>query len=221
MSAKSTGHSRKRVVVHEADERKIWAALQRWASTEDFVALRTRAMIALLWDGALHVRAAVDLNIEELASLSRGQIEVAQEARQRPCEGNRYKARNFPLSERTRDALGTYLEVVLRDGWLPGAGLQGPLFLSSRHHGRGRRVSRRTAVHSWRTFQQDHVKLSREYQLDDIVFTARLAFLQAGSDPELLSEHAGFSELTATRHRTALQSQGALRGATSRSSKKA
>lgn len=196
------GGSRKSVPIGAADQARIAKALDDWAETGDPIALRTRAFVYLLWDGAIRTKAAVHLNVEEVVEdpASR-RIRVVTEVKQRPCEGNAYRGRRFSLSARTRDALSALLRARRDQGGLPNAAgrFEGPLFTSTRGSGR---MSQRTAVHSWRDFQQTRLRLSRDYQLDDIVFTGRLSFLRAaGGDTELLSEHASITQQHAASYR--------------------
>lgn len=195
--------ARKSVPIDPRDQSRIIAALERWAATEDFVALRTRAFVYLLWDGAVRTKAAVWLNAEEVVKdPAAARIHVVQEIAQRPCEGNNYRERKFLMSDRTRNALVDYLKAVRAGGWLAkGDRLQGPLWLSTHHHGSQQRMSQRTAMQAWRTFVEE-VELSREYQLDDIVLTGRIAFLQAAKgSTDVLSQHVGISAKWAGQYR--------------------
>jgi hypothetical protein len=57
------------------------------------------------------------------------------------------------------------------------------------------------AMQAWRTFMED-VKVSREYQLDDVVLTGRVALLQAAKgSTEAVAEHAGISAKWAGHYR--------------------
>lgn len=189
---------RKRVEIDSADAKQIVRAMEAWAKTGDFVALRTRAFVYLLWDGSLRTKAALSLNAEEVVT-SPTTLRVVKEVVQRPCEGNRYRELRFFISDRTRDAIKDYLGIVRRDGWLPTERFEGPLFLSSYHKGEGKRLSRRTAIHSWQVLLEEHAQVSQDYQLDDVVYTGRLAFLRAaGGDSTLLSQHAAISEIWAS-----------------------
>jgi len=199
--------SRKRVLVEPADERRILRALEAWAESNDFIALRTRAFIYLLWDGAIRTRPAVHLNAEELVrDPGSSRIEVVEEVTQRACEANRYRTLHFFLSTRARSAIADYLRAVRKGLWLPTVRLQGPLFLSSRDPSTPTRMSARTAVHSWQTFLSEHGKPSREYQLDDVVYSGRVAFLRAAKgDSSLLSGHANLQQRSALQYRAELE----------------
>lgn len=195
--------ARKSVVVEPRDQSRILAALERWCEPGDFVALRTRAFVYLLWDGALRTKAAVWLNAEEVVKdPSANRIQVVQEVTQRPCEGNNYREREFLVSDRARDAITAYLKVARSDGWLAKSDrLEGPLWISTHHHGTQKRMSQRTAMQAWRTFIEE-VNLSREYQLDDVVLTGRVAFLQAAKgSTDVMSQHAGISAKWAGNYR--------------------
>ncbi len=195
--------ARKSIVIDPRDQSRIAAAIERWASTGDFVALRTRAFVYLLWDGALRTKAAVWLNAEEVVKdPAAGRIRVVSEAVERACEGNSYRERRFLLSDRTRNAIVGYLKEARAEGWLSrGDRLVGPLWISTHHHGSQQRMSQRTAVQAWHTFLGE-LSLSRDYQLDDLVLTGRVAFLQAAKgSTDVLSEHAGVSPQWAGRYR--------------------
>lgn len=197
------GRARKSVVIEPRDQNRILAALERWAETGDFVALRTRAFVYLLWDGALRTKAAVWLNAEELVKdPAASRTHVLPEIIQRACEGNNYRERTFLLSDRVRDAIAAYLKVARSEGWLAnGNRLEGPLWISTHHRGTQQRMSQRTALQAWHTFLED-VDVSREYQLDDVVLTGRVAFLQAAKgSTDVMSQHAGISSKWAGNYR--------------------
>jgi integrase len=184
----------KRVIIGQADLTRIIDELERRAASADFYAMRTRAFVYLLADGVLRTNAAISLNLEDVVKdPAAKRIRVVQEAVQRPCEANRYKARKFVMTDRTRDAIAQYLEVARAEGWLPERALKGPLFIATEHRGTMQRLSQRTATSLWRTFLGD-VKVGHDYQLEDIVFTARVRFLQlAKGNLDVFSEHTGLS----------------------------
>ncbi len=195
---------RARVQIDPGDEKHLLRALERWAATDDIVAVRTRAFVLLLWDGAVRTRVALALNIEEVVkNPSAKRITVLRAVEQRPCEANRYRGRRFVMSERTRHAIADYLGVAREDGWLPGKRLRGPLFVASVHRGTGQRLSPRSAIYCWEMFQKTHVPdCSRLYELDDVVYTGRMAYLAAaGGDSESLSDHSGISRQWAAAHK--------------------
>ena len=189
---------RKRVELDPEDEKRLARALDAYAKRAgDLVAWRTRALAYLLWDGAVRVKAAMHLNVEEVVAGSR--LQVVHEIVQRPCEGNNYKERRFSLSERARGALLDYLKFLRAQGYLPEGKWEGPLFLSARKA--GIRASRQTHMHSWRIFLEEQLWLSRTYLLDDLVYTGRLRFLNAaGGNTDLLSDHASISQQWAARY---------------------
>jgi len=202
MSDSSQG-ARKSIVILPADVPRIVRALEKWAD-DDIVALRTRAFVYLLWDGAVRTKTAVWLNIEEVVEDPRAsRIQVVQEVVQRPCEGNDYKGRTFLMSDRTRRALVDYLKVARSGGWLAKADrLEGPLWISTHHIGIQARMSQRTAMQAWRTFLQGVSGVSEKYQLDDVVLTGRITFLRAAKgSTDALSEHSNISPKWAAQYR--------------------
>ena len=57
-------------------------------------------------------------------------------------------------------------------------------------------MSQRTATQAWHTLQQGVSGLSQEYQLDDVMLTARVEFMRrvkGSRAAEILAEHAGIS----------------------------
>lgn len=191
------------------DMKAIMAGLDRWASDGDFVALRTRAFACVLADGALRTKSAVWLDADEVVKdSSAGKISILQKVVQRPCEGNNYRGRSFLLSDRSRNAIADYLRVARDDGWLQNPErLAGPLWIAWQYRGTQQRLSQRTVTQAWNAFLAEHVKLSRDYQLDDLVLTGRLNFLAAARlNTEVLSEHTGLSERSADSYRTHLLS---------------
>lgn len=195
--------ARKSVVIEPRDEARIIAALEQLAAQDEFAGLRTRAFVYLLWDGALRTKAAVWLNAEEVVKdPTAARIHVVQEAVQRPCEGNKYSERRFLMSDRARDAIASYLKAARSGGWLAnGERFEGPLWISTHHRGTQQRMSQRMAMQAWRTFLED-VKVSREYQLDDVVLTGRVTFLQAAKgSTDVMAEHVGISPKWAGHYR--------------------
>jgi len=195
---------RTRVRIEASDEQRLLRALARCAETGDFLALRTRAFVLLLWDGALRTRAALALDAHEVVKDPRARaISVRREIMQRPCEENRYRARPLQLSARAQEALCAYLRAARELGWLP-EGLQGPLFVATVHQGDGQRLSARSAIHGWDVFQKQYTpECTREYELDDVVYSGRLAYLAAaGGDSNSLSEHSGISRRWAAEYRS-------------------
>ena len=194
---------RARVEIDPDDEKRLLKALEVWAQTGDFVALRTRAFALLLWDGAVRTKVALALNAEDVVKdPSARRVTVRDSVMQRPCEANRYRARSFYLSARTQDALADYLRAVREGGWLPTERLQGALFISSFHRGTGQRLSDRSAAHNWEAFQGGRAwQCSRVYQLEDIVYAGRLAYVEAaGGSSGALSDHSGISKRWAAEY---------------------
>lgn len=190
--------TRKAIVIDPRDQTRILGALERAADTGDFLALRTRAFIYVLWDGALRPGLAVSLDIEDVVKgASASRIHVLEEAVLRPSEATRYRPRTFLISPRSRDAIADYLKAVRSEGWLANAArLEGPLWISTHHRGTQQRMSQRTAMQAWHTFQQGVSGLTQEYQLDDVVVTARVEFtrrVKGNRAAEVLAEHAGIS----------------------------
>src|SRR5688500_9492461 len=207
----SSQGARKSIVILPADVPRIVRALEKWAD-DDMVALRTRAFVYLLWDGAVRTKTAVWLNIEEVVEDPRAsRIQVVQEVVQRPCEGNDYKGRTFLMSDRTRGALVDYLKVARSGGWLAKADrLEGPLWISTHHIGIQARMSQRTAMQAWRTFLKGVSRLSEQYQLDDLVLTGRIAVLRAAKgSADVLSEHSNISPKSAALYREHLHDPSA------------
>lgn len=189
--------------IDQADQNRILAALERLPEKEGFVGYRTRAFVYLLWDGALRTGAAIWLNIEEVVKdPTATRIHVVQEPVMRPCEGNKYRERQFVMSDRAREAISDYLKEARRGGWLANSSrLEGPLWISSQPVGSQQRMSRRTAMQAWKTFLEGVPGVSDDYQLDDVVLTGRVAFAKASNaSPELMSEHAGIGTKAAARY---------------------
>lgn len=190
--------TRKAIVIEPRDQNRLLAALERATETGDFADLRTRGFMYLLWDGALRPGLAVGLNIEEVVKdPAATRIQVIEEAALRASEATQYRPRPFLISPRARDAIADYLKVARSEGWLANVKrLEGPLWISTHHHGTQQRMSQRTAMQAWHTFQQDVSGLSQEYQLDDVVVTARVEFMRrvkGSRAAEILAEHAGIS----------------------------
>jgi len=190
--------TRKAIVIDSRDQTRILSALERAVETEDFVALRTRAFIYVLWDGALRPGIATALNVEDIVKdPAASRIQVVEETVLRPSEATQYRPRPFLLSPRSRGAIVDYLKAARSEGWLANSSrLEGPLWISTHHHGTQQRMSQRTANQAWDTFQQAVNGLAREYQLDDVVVTARVEFMRkvkGSRAAEILAEHAGIS----------------------------
>lgn len=203
---KKKGGRRKRVAIGRSDVKRILAALERYAKEGSFEGLRTRALIYLLLDGGAGANLALWLNCEEVV-VDSGAVNVPRIVRrvvQRSCEANSYSGRDFSISERVRGALLDYLKVARREGKIAGDGFTGPLFSSVTKI--GKRISRHTAMATWRTLLAD-AKVREEYILDDVVYSGKLRFLEAADgNSELLSSHAGISEEAAATYRDAPES---------------
>ncbi len=193
---------RARVPIEPSDSKHLLRTLEIWAKTGSFVALRTRAFVLLLWDGSVRTSGALAMNIEDVIDPEARRPSVAKRIVMRPCEQNRYQERTIALSARARQALEDYLRTARDDGWLPAGRLRGPLFVSSTPRAAGQRLSQRSAIHWWELFQKSHASdCSREYELDDVVYTGRLAYAKAsGRDTESLSEHSGISRRWAAEY---------------------
>lgn len=194
---------RARLVIDPDDQKRLLRALQLWADSGEFVALRTRAFVLLLWDGSVRTGEALALNIEEVVKDSRShRPAVVKVIEQRRRAENAYRGRSIVLSPRTRDAIRDYLEAARDGGWLPNGQLKGPLFLSTRHPGKAQRLSPRSASHWWEQFQEMHASdCSRAYQLEDVVMTGRVAYVRAaGGKTDSLSDHSGISRRWAAEY---------------------
>ena len=194
---------RPRVRIDPRDEKRLLRALHAWADTGNLVALRTRALVLLLWDGAVRTSVALGMNIEDAIDHDARLPTVANRIVVRPPEESGPIGRTIVLSARAQDALTKYLRAAKKGGWLPG-GLRGPVFLASTPRGAGQRLSQRSAIHWWELFQRTHASdCSREYELDDVVYSGRLAYADAsGGDAESLSDHAGISRRWAAEYRS-------------------
>jgi integrase len=195
---------RARVRIDPRDESRLLRALDAWADTGNLVALRTRALVLLLWDGAVRTSAALGMNIEDAIDHDARLPTVANRIVVRPPEESGPIGRTVVLSGRAQDALTKYLRAAKKGGWLPGGQLRGPVFLASMPRGAGQRLSQRSAIHWWELFQRTHAPdCSQEYELDDVVYTGRLAYAEAsGGDAESLSDHAGISRRWAAEYRS-------------------
>jgi len=194
---------RARLVIDPDDQKRLLRALQLWADGGEFVALRTRAFVLLLWDGAVRTSEALALNIEEVVKDSRSRRPaVVLVIEQRPRVENDYRGRSIVLSPRTQDAIRDYLEAARDGGWLPNGQFKGPLFISTRHPGEAQRLSPRSASHWWERFQKEHAHdCSDKYQLEDVVMTGRVAYVRAaGGKTDSLSDHSGISRRWAAEY---------------------
>jgi integrase len=190
--------TRKPILIDPRDQSRLLAGLERGTETGDFLDLRIRAFMYLLWDGALRPGLAVALDIEDVVKDPvASRIQVLEEAVLHSCEATQYRKRPFLISPRARDAIAAYLKVARSEGWLASPKrLEGPLWISTHHHGTQQRMSQRTAMQAWHTLQQGLSGLSQEYQLDDVMLTARVEFMRrvkGSRAAEILAEHAGIS----------------------------
>lgn len=195
---------RKRVVIDPSDEKRLHGALERWAAGGDFVPLRTRAFLLLLWDGSVRTSGALAMNAEDVIQDPRARrVTIRRRVVQRARDESGHRQHSFVLSARAQQGLTEYLRAVRYGGWLPTDRLQGPLFLSSLRPGSGQRISMRTAIHWWETFQREHARdCSRTYTLDDLVYTGRLAYVNAADgNIASLAAHSGISRRWAAEYR--------------------
>ena len=190
--------SRKQRELSRGVQGRLLAALRQVESTGDLVSLRTGAFASLLLDGSVRTRAALGLDVQHVLSLPHQKLVVAAQAR--TGDGA------LSLSDRTRTALRTYLRAARSEKRLQ---VPGPLFVSIR--GKGRRLSQRTAVQAWHTFWSAYLPDEAPYQLDDLVFSGRMAFLRAADgDAEALAQHAHISIEWANQYRAHLSTSRVL-----------
>ena len=195
---------RARVAIDPDDEKRLLRAFDTWADTGTLVALRTRALVLLLWDGSVRTSGALTLNVEDVVKDPKARRPtVLKTIMQPPCAANDYRKRPIALSARAQDAIADYLRGAQLRGLLAPQRLQGPLFLADVRDEEGQRLSKRSAIHNWEMFQLKHVSgCSRIYQLEDVVYTGRLKFMKAaGGDIEMLSSHTGLSRRWAAEYR--------------------
>ena len=63
-------------------------------------------------------------------------------------------------------------------------------------------------MQAWKTVLEGVPGVSQDYQLDDLVLTARVAFAKAANaSPELISEHAGIGTKAAAKYSDHLPSR--------------
>ena len=186
------------------DYKRLLEALDRLKAEGDLISLRTRAFVRLLLDGALIAKAALELNVEEVVrNPAAPRIRVQMEVHQRPNDSNRYRGRDFLMTEPARQALADYIKVARAEGWFRGGKKpHGPLFVSTQHHGTGQRLKRLAAIAAWKTFQAEYLH-GREcdYNVDDLVETGRTRFAKAaGGDTKAISEHTSISSRSAAKY---------------------
>lgn len=188
-----TENSRKCAEISADEEARIVAAFDDWTASGDVIALRTRALAYLLWDGGMRTQAAIDL---DLADVCMGMCRVQKKFQ----VGNR----TVVIGSRASRSISAYLAAVFgKNG--PALPYDGPLFSSSKNS--KTRMSKRTAIHCWHEFLETPPgKLA--YQLDDLVFTGRLKFLrQVGGNTAALAAHAGVTLAWAGQYARHLREQ--------------
>jgi hypothetical protein len=143
------------------------------------------------------------MNAEDVVRDARARrVTILRRVAQRARDEGDHRQRSFVVSARAQEAVAEYLRAARNGGWLPTDRLEGPLFLSSVQPGSGQRLSKRTAIYWWETFQRDQAQdCSRAYSLDDLVYTGRLAYVAAADgNTDSLSDHSGISRRSAVEY---------------------
>lgn len=169
--------------IDDGDRARILAELSRWAASRSFYALRTRALILLVWGSALRLSEALSLNVDQIVedpTLDRlGRIRGTALVRAEQSKGRRKGPRRwnssgvFVLNKAARIALREYLTECVRRGWLE---LPIPrdtkLFMTVKGGktkgavSRGR-LGKRAAQRSW-TVVQGKAKVADHYRFHDL-----------------------------------------------------
>jgi integrase len=149
------------------DRRRIWIALREWCAAGSVVALRTRAIAALV-------------------IVSRGFLRPAQ------AKGGDAGAGPFELSPRARAALRAYLRAAIKAGWIAWPAPPGtPLFLG--HRGRAGaaghgRLSKRASQWAWHAAQR-RAGITEPYGFHSLRHDSATRLRAAGADVLDLQHH--------------------------------
>jgi integrase len=169
--------------IDDGDRGRILAALTQWAASGSFYALRTRALILLVWGSALRLSEALALNIDQILedpTLDRlGRIRGTALVRADQSKGRRKGPRRwnssgaFVLTKPARIALREYLAECHKRGWvtLP-VKRDTPLFVTvkggkSKGAPSRERLGKRAAQRSW-TEVQKRAKVHEHYRFHDL-----------------------------------------------------
>lgn len=189
--------------VDALDRSTILRALEEWAESGDFVALRTRALVLCAWGGAMFLSEALALTVEQLwqnpakPSLGKLRETIYLSAQQTNAPGA------VVLTAQAREALESYLKALVALEWLqlPGTGL--PLFLTewtgrnSEGSAAHAQLSVRTAEHHWLLFQRS-AKLASPYRFSDLRFDALVRVARvAGQNPFAVAQFARMKDVRA------------------------
>ena len=137
------------------------STLDKWAAGDDFNAVRTRALVLLVWGSALRLKEAIALDLsqvlEDPSSSSIGRLRGSAFVRPEQSRGD--SAGLFLITKPARAALRVYLEECIKRGWLALPATKGtPLFITIKG-GRTKgalsrqRLSKRAAQHTWTQLQ--------------------------------------------------------------------
>lgn len=169
--------------IDDGDRERILAELSRWAASRSFYALRTRALVLLVWGSALRLSEALNLNVDQIledptaASLSR--IRATAVVRAEQSMGRRRGVQRwnssgaFVLDKAARLALREYLEECERRGWLTFPVAKDTKLFMTLKGGKTKgapsreRLGKRAAQRSW-TLVQAQAKVADHYRFPDL-----------------------------------------------------
>ena len=179
------------------DSITIHSALnERCRGETHFDFLRLRAVVLLMWSGALRVSECLALDVAQIIEARDGKMYVKSSCVLRAEQrGDRHELRRsepheFPIDREAKAALVAYIIAAKKKGWL--RGWTGPLFIASRgvRGARGHeRWSKRALETAW-CAKRATMKLDREYELRDVRHDAILR------RPGSVEERASFGRVS-------------------------
>jgi len=150
--------------------------LRAWASSGDFLALRTRAFVLLCWSSGLRVSEALALDNGQILEQPIGRsVTIRSTAYLRAGQSTATSSGAFAIPKTARAALREYMLEGVRLGVLELA--SGPLFVAIKGR-RAQRISVRSAQHAW-TELQARAGLEQHYRTDDLRYDAIVRFSAA------------------------------------------
>lgn len=155
--------------IEDSDRARVLSTSAKWASSGDFNALRTHALVLLAWGSALRLKEAIALDLDQVledpTSEKIGRLRASAFVRPEQSKGSRKgkstwtSAGLFLITKQARAALRAYLEECIKRGWLTLPAPKGtPLFITIKG-GRTKgalsrqRLSKRAAQHTWGQLQ--------------------------------------------------------------------
>lgn len=196
--------------VLDEDRRRIWGTLEAHTAAGSFAALRTLAIVSLVYDCGLRLSEVLALTIEQVTERGTPPTKPPRfvstfhlrddQAKGREDDGDRRgysSARVVALPKRVRAVLGRYLRELRSRKWIKA--WKGPLWITLKGKGEAAHVqpSDRALQTAWLTWQR-RAGVPDPYRFHDLRHTAITRWSENTDDVFAVSKLAGHNDVRTT-----------------------